>query len=286
MRDYVIITDSGCDLSKELVEELKIEVVPMRLAIDGKEYRHYHDCRELSMDEFYAKIQKGHIGKTSCANIADIEKVMRQNAKDDKDILYLSFSSKMSSSYQIAVIAANETRAQYPKCKIKVINTLSGSSGLGMLAYIAAKEKESGKTIEEVAEYITQIRHNICHYFVVKDLMYLQKSGRISSFGAVLGTALGIKPVFKLSQDGTIAMDIKVRGQKNVMRHLIHRAEESNGNLFFICHAKAKHEADELAAEIKNIQPKATIKINEIGPIIGNNTGIGTIGIMFLGDKR
>jgi DegV family protein with EDD domain len=286
MKDFVIMTDSGCDLSKDLVNELNIEVVPMRLFIDNKEYKHYPDCRELSMDAFYSKIENGHIGKTSCVNIVDISNVMRKYAQQGMDILYLSFSAGMSSSWQFSVLASHDVMQDYPNCNIKVINTCAGSSGLGLLTYLAAKEKEKGKNFEEVVEFVANNKLNISHYFVVDDLMYIQKAGRLSSASAIFGTAMGIKPIFKLSDEGKVVIETKMRGKKNAIKYLIKKTEQSKyKDLFFICHAKAEDVACQLKNKIQELYPETIIKINEIGPVVGNNTGPGTIGIMFLEER-
>ena len=286
MKEFVIMTDSCCDLSNELVNELNIEVVPMSLFIDDKEYKHYPDCRELSMDEFYSKIQAGHIGKTSCVNIMDVENVMRKYAEKDMDILYLSFSTGMSSSWQSAVLAANDIKTNYPDCDVRVIDTLSGSSGLGMLTYLAVKEKEKGKTLDETAEFVMKNRLNISHYFMVEDLMYIQKAGRLSSTSAVLGAIIGVKPIFKLDDGGRVALVKKKNGKKNAIKYLVEEITKAkNSDVFFVCHAKAEKEVNELYNRIKELYPNATIKINEIGPVVGNNTGPGTIAVMFLGER-
>ena len=286
MNDFIIMTDSGCDLSNELVNELKIEVVPMRLFIDNKEYKHYPDCRELSMSEFYSKLENGHVGKTSCVNVRDISEVMEKYVKQNKDIIYLSFSAGMSSSWQFAVLASNEIKYDYPDCNIKVIDTCCGSSGLGLLTYLAVKEKEKGKTFEEIVDFIMNNKLKISHYFMVEDLMYIQKSGRLSSAGAILGTAIGIKPIFKLSQEGKVVVGTKCRGKKNANKYLMNKiAETGSKEIFFICHAKAENQANDLLNKIKGLYPNAVVKIHEIGPVVGNNTGIGTIGVMFLGGR-
>lgn len=287
MRDFVILTDSGCDLPENIINELNIKVVPMGLAIAGKVYRHYHDFRELSAEDFYSLIRDGHIGTTSCVSIGDVSSEIRKWV-ENFDILYLSFSSGMSGSYQSSLIACNEVKEDYPDAKIITLDTLSGSIGLGMLVYLAAKYKSEGHNIEETVDYINGIRLNICHYFMVDDLKFIQKTGRISTLSAVFGTALGIKPLFRLSDEGKVDLVDKIRGKKQGISKLISLANETNTNsdIFFICHADAAESAEILANGIREKYPNTKIVINAVGPILGNNTGPGALAVIFYGANR
>ena len=287
MKDFVIITDSGCDLPIEMIDSLNIKVVPMALTIANKMYRHFLDYRELSAEDFYALIRDGHIGTTSCVSVGDASTEMKEWLDKGYDILYFSFSSGMSGSYQSANIAAESLKEEYPNSKIIVVDTLSGSIGLGMLAYLAAKYKD-GHTIEETAEYIHSICLNICHYFMVDDLKFIQKTGRFSAMSAIFGTALGIKPLFRLSDEGKVDLVDKIRGKKTGIRRLTALATEgcTNSDIFFICHADAFESAEKLSNGIKEKYPNAQVVINQVGPILGNNTGPGALAVIFYGANR
>ena len=193
----------------------------------------------------------------------------------------------MSGSYQAANIAAEELKEEYPNSNIVVLDTLSGSIGLGMLAYLAAKYKD-GHTIEETAEYICSICLNICHYFMLDDLKFIQKTGRVSAMSAIFGTALGIKPLFRLSDEGKVDLVDKIRGKKAGIRKLIDLAKEKaiNSDIFFICHADAIESAKLIAEGIKEKYQNAKIVINQVGPILGNNTGPGDLAVIFYGANR
>lgn len=288
MKDYVIITDSGCDLPTEMIDNLNIKVVPMALTIANKMYRHFHDYRELSAEDFYGLIREGHIGTTSCVSVGDASNEMREWLDKGYDVLYLSFSSGMSGSYQAANIAAEELKEEYPNSNIIVLDTLSGSIGLGMLVYFAAEYKSKGHSIKETAEYIHSICLNICHYFMVDDLKFIQKTGRVSAMSAIFGTALGIKPLFRLSDEGKVDLVDKIRGKKAGIRKLVDLAKEkaTNSDIFFICHADAIESAKQVAEGIKEKFTEAKIVINQVGPILGNNTGPGALAVIFYGANR
>ena len=288
MRDYVIVTDSGCDLSHEMVEKLGVKVVPMGLLIDGRDYKHYSDYRELSMADFQAKIAAGHVGKTSCINMMDAMNVMKEIINDGKDVLYISFSSGMSGSYQAACLAAREISEEYPDAKIDVIDTFAGCVGLGMLTYLAVKKKNEGASMEEVAQYIRDISLNINHFFMVEDLGYIQKTGRISTISAIMGTALGIRPIFKLDNDGKVALVEKIRGRKTGVRNLIEKTLTrcSQPTVFFVAHMNAEEDANTVANAIREKYPEAEIIVSPVGPILGNNTGPGALATIFYGKER
>lgn len=288
MNDYVIITDSGCDLPTQMVEDIGVKVVPMGLTIGGKSYRHYHDFRELSSDDFYGKIRAGEVGTTSCVSIGDVIVEMETHLKDGKDILYLSFSSGMSGSYNSAVTAANDMKEIYPDANIRVIDTLCGCIGLGMIVFLASQKKAEGLSLDEVANFVEDNKLNICHYFTVDDLMYLQKTGRISHLKAMFGSILGIKPIFVLDNDGKVLNVNKVRGKKVAINTLatVANTASSEKKYFFIVHAQALNDAEALKEKILVENPNAEIIINEVGPILGNNTGPGALAVIFFGDTR
>lgn len=288
VRDYTIVTDSGCDLSNEMVESLGIKVVPTGIFIDGVDYKHYSDYRELSMENFQAKIKAGHVGKTSCINMADAIKVMREIIEAGKDVLYISFSSGMSGSYQAACLAARDICEEYPDANVEVIDTFAGCVGLGMLTYLAAKRKQMGESMAQVAEYIKNIRLNINHFFMVEDLGYIQKTGRISTISAIMGTALGIRPIFKLDNDGKVALVEKIRGRKIGVKNLINKVKTrcSQSEVFFVAHMDAEDDANNVAAQIRAEHPDAEVIIRPVGPILGNNTGPGALAVIFYGEER
>ena len=288
MKDYVIITDSGCDLTKEMVEELGVKVVPMGLTIANNSYRHYHDYRELSSDKFYELIRSGEIGTTSCVSIGDAELEMEEHLKNGLDVLYLSFSSGMSGSYQAATTAADDLREKYPDANITVVDTLCGCIGLGMITFLAVQKKREGGSLDEVAAYVESIKLNICHFFTVDDLKYLQKTGRISHLTAIVGGILGIKPVFILDNDGRVFNDSKQRGRKASMRYLanITTQKMTDKRYVFIVHADAEEDANTLKDMVQTENPDTKIFVNQVGPILGNNVGPGALAIIFFGEDR
>ncbi|MBP3486032.1 MAG: DegV family protein, partial [Oscillospiraceae bacterium] len=181
MRDFVILTDSCCDLPAQMAQELELEVAPLHLELEGKDYRNLLDGSEIGFEEFYDKVRGGAMGTTSAVSVGGFAEQMRPILEAGKDILCLSFSSGLSTTYQSAAIAAQDLGAEFPEAKIFVVDTLSASLGQGLLVYLCAKEKAAGKSIEQVRDFAEQTKLHLCHWFTVDDLNHLKRGGRISA---------------------------------------------------------------------------------------------------------
>ena len=161
MRDYVILTDSCCDLTAEMAAELGVEVLPLSLQMGGSVYYNYLDGRDISFQDFYARIRSGELATTSAVNVGEVEEAMRAILKTGKDILSISFSSALSTTFQSTVIAAEELKSEFPEAKILTVDSLCASLGQGLFVYLCAQEQKKGKTIEEVKAYAEEIRPHL-----------------------------------------------------------------------------------------------------------------------------
>lgn len=290
MKDYVIITDSCCDLSSETAEKEELTVIPLLLTLEGKEYRNYLDGREIGSKEFYGKLRAGSTATTAAINPDVFTTVFEEFLKQGKDILYLGFSSGLSSTYHASTLAAEELSAKYPESKIYCVDTLAASMGQGLLVYLAAKKKQGGATIEEVRDFVEQNKLNLCHWFTVDDLNHLKRGGRVSAATALVGTMLNIKPVLHVDDEGHLINVGKARGRKASIESLFNHMKESAINpseqTVFISHGDCEQDAITLKNIVeKELSPKE-IHINTIGPVIGAHSGPGTLALFFLGDKR
>lgn len=202
MSDYVIITDSSCDLPDTLVKELELEVLPLAFIMDGKTYRNYPDNREMSPEEFYGKEKEGIMATTNAVNVGEAGDAIEAVLKRGKDVLVLAFSSGLSTTCNSFQIAAGDLAGQYPDRKIYVVDTLCASLGQGMLVYQAARLRQEGKSMEEVRDWVEANKLRQCHWFTVNDLFFLKKGGRVSAATAVVGTMLQIKPVMHVDKIG------------------------------------------------------------------------------------
>ena len=289
-KEYVIMTDSSCDLSQELADQLGLEVLPLEVMADGKNYRNWLDGREIGFKEFYKLAREGKELKTSAVNTAAFEEKMEELLKEDRDILYIGFSTGLSTTYNSGEAAARELREKYPDRKIYTVDTLAASLGQGMIIYYAAKKKEAGATIEEVRDFVENEKLHMCHWFTVDDLNYLKRGGRISAATAAVGTMLSIKLVMHMDNEGHLVAVGKARGRKAALCQLLDTmgelGEGLEGQTTFICHSDCMDDAQYVASQMKERFGVAQVNINWIGPVIGAHTGPGTIGIFFWGRER
>ena len=202
MRDYIIMTDSCCDLTDHMAKELELNVVPLTVHMDGKDYANLLDGSEISFEDFYKNIRSGVLGTTSAANVGQFEDAMRAVLAQGKDIVSINFSSALSATYQNAVIAAKTMADEFPDSRVYVVDSLSASLGQGLLLYLAVQKKREGLSAEELVQWVEENRLHIDHWFTVDDLNYLKRGGRVSATTAFLGTMLSIKPVMHTSDEG------------------------------------------------------------------------------------
>ncbi|MBQ2061601.1 MAG: DegV family protein [Oscillospiraceae bacterium] len=290
MRDYIIMTDSCCDLTDEMARELELEVLPLTMRMDGHEYPNYLDGRAITNEEFYRRLRAGKTSSTSAVNPEQYAEAMRAVLAQGKDIVCICFSSALSTTYQSAVIAAQDVGPEFPDGHIYVVDSLSASRGQGLLIYLAAQKKKEGLSAEELAQWVEDNKLSICHWFTVDDLNFLKRGGRLSAGAALFGTMLSIKPVMHTSNEGKLVPMDKVRGRKASLKALIDKVGELGVDLdqqiMFICHADCLKESEEVAAELKRRYGVREVYIHYIGPVIGSHTGPGTMGLFFVGRER
>ncbi|MBQ0037355.1 MAG: DegV family protein [Clostridiales bacterium] len=290
MRDYVIMTDSCCDLTDHMANELQLEVLPLTLHMEGRDYPNDLAGSALSHEEFYRCIRQGKLATTSGVNVGQYQEAMRRVLEQGKDIVCICFSSALSTTYQSANIAANDLIPEYPDSRIYVIDSLCASLGQGLLLYLAGEQKKKGLTVDQLAEWVEKTKGHICHWFTVDDLNYLKMGGRVSSATALLGTMLSIKPVMHMSDKGMLTVVGKVRGRKASLRAMVDAVEQlgidPENQTMFICHGDCEDDARAMAEQLKERFGVQTVYINYIGPIIGSHTGPNTMGLFFVGTER
>ena len=289
-RNYAVMTDSSADLTAGLVEQLGLDVIPLSVNVGQQSFMNYPDEREISSPDFYELLRKGANAQTSAVNVDTFLSAMSVHLKAGKDVLYLGFSSGLSSTYGASEIAAQELRDTYPDRKILTVDTLCASLGQGLLVYLTMQKVLSGATIEEAAAYAEENRLHLCHWFTVDDLFFLKRGGRVSAATALVGSALGIKPVLHVDNEGHLINVSKARGRKNSILALVDRMESSaiepQKQTIFISHGDCLADAEFLAAEVRKRFGVTDITINFVGPVIGAHSGPGTLALFFLGTER
>ena len=290
MRDFVLMTDSCCDMAPQMAEELGLIVLPLSLELGGATYHNYLDGREIGFSDFYSRIRSGETATTSAISVGTFEEAMRPVLESGRDILCLSFSSALSTTYQSAVIAADDLREEFPDGQVLVVDSRCASLGQGLLVYLCAREKAAGRSLTGLRDYAEATKGQICHWFTLDDLNHLKRGGRISAATALVGTMLSIKPVLHVDDEGRLISVSKARGRKASLMALVDRMEATaldaaNGTVF-ISHGDCEGDALLVADEITRRFGNRDIHLNYVGPVIGNHSGPGTVALFFVGSKR
>lgn len=289
MSQFIIATDSAADLPQEVIDRFKLPVFPLYYCF-GEEV--FGGDRKLEPSEFYKKMREGALPTTMATNPQQIEDGLKPYLEQGQDVLYIAFSSGLSSSCQNALIAAEELMRKFPERTVKVVDSLAASMGEGLLVYKACVQKEQGKSLEEIAAWLEDNVLHLCHLFTVDDLNHLYRGGRISKTTAVLGTMINVKPVLHVDDEGKLVAIGKVRGRKKALSNLVERmAEQIKGyeaqnDIVFISHGDCKEDAEFVASMVQERFGIHSFMIDQVSPTIGAHSGPGTIALFFLGSVR
>lgn len=285
--DFQIITDSCCDFPTPMYGQLGLTFVPLTVEFRGNTF---DDKNDDTLKDMYQGLRAGEVAKTSAVNPSRWSQVMEKALAAGKDVLVLAFSSGLSTTYQSAVIAAEELKDAYPDRKIQVIDTLCASMGEGLLVWYACKKRDEGLSLDEVAQWVLDNRLHLCHWFTVDDLMYLKRGGRISAATALVGTMLQIKPLLHVDDEGHLINMTKTRGRKAAIDAMVKKAQELgagyDNSTMFISQGDCLSDAEYLSRQLKEKCGVKDVVISYVGAVIGSHSGPGTLALFFLGSHR
>ena len=287
MPNYQIITDSGCDLPAEQIKELNLKMVSLSLLFRGQTLA---DSVSGDIKAFYDAMRAGESASTAAVNPEGWTEAIEPVLAAGNDTLVITFSSGLSTTYQSAVIAAQELQEKYPRQKVLVVDSLCASLGQGLLCHYAAKKRDEGMTLEELAAWLEENKGNLCQWFTVDDLKYLKRGGRISAAKALMGTMLNIKPVLHVDEEGHLVSVTTVRGRKASIRAMVEQMENlalpGENDFVTICHGDCVDDAKDLAQQLKQKLGVKEVFIGYTGAVIGSHSGPGTLAVFFLGHQR
>lgn len=288
MPDYVIITDSSCDIMPELLDQWEVPFVSLTVKFDedAESFNNY----DMPFDQFYDRMRKGSVARTAAANMETFKEAFRPYLEAGKDLLYIGFSSGLSTTVNSGAMAAQELMEEYPARRVITVDTFAASAGFGLLVYLTVQEKRRGATLEEAAKFVEDTRFHLCHWFTVDDLVYLKRGGRVSAAAAFVGGVLNIKPVLHMDDPGHLINMFKVRGRRASIKALADKYGELALNpgrdTVFISHGDCVEDARLLEKMLHDRFGAAVQLITYVGPVIGSHSGPGTLALFFLGRER
>ncbi|MGF7143137.1 DegV family protein with EDD domain [Anaerotaenia torta] len=289
MKQYIITTDTTSDLPEEYLQQHNISLLPLYYTFDGVIYG---DKTFLTPKEFYDKMRGGAMPTTMAVNPEIARTIFTGLLDQGYDILHIAFSSALSGSCSVAATVARELMDERPGTKVTVIDSLSASLGEGLLVHKAVQLKESGQSIDEVADWLEKHKLNLCHMFTVDDLHHLHRGGRVSKATAIIGTLINVKPVLHVDDEGRLTPLHNVRGRKKALIALVDRMEASlpedseQNDIIFISHGDSIEDAQFVADLVKDRFGIQNILINYVSPTIGAHSGPGTIALFYMGKAR
>ena len=286
MRDYVIFTDSGCDIYPEVLAEWGVPSLSLAFRFNDSEREYLNG--EMNISEFYDKMREGGVAKTSAVNIQRFKEAFASILEEGKDVLYIGFSSGLSTTYNSAKSASDMLKSECPDGRVVTVDTLGASAGQGLLLKLAVDAKNEGKSIDEVASMVESLRLRLCHWFTVEDLVYLKRGGRVSPTVAFVGNMLGIKPILHVDDEGHLVNVTKVRGRKPSIAALADKYTELADPSYtkvYISHGDCLKDAEYLASLIEEKHGVKTEIITHVGSVIGAHSGPGTLALFFVASE-
>ncbi|MFY3791504.1 DegV family protein [Ureibacillus sp. MALMAid1270] len=276
-----IFADSACDLPKQFFEENKVELLTLRVQVNGKDY---NDIIDIKPKDVYDAMRDGAIPKTSQVSPEVFLNTFEQLAKANEEGIYIAFSSNLSGTYSTAVMIASQLKEQYPNFKLNIIDSKCASLGYGLVIKEAVKLRNEGLSIDEVTTKIESYAKHMTHLFTVENLEYLAAGGRISKSSAFIGGLLSIKPILHV-EDGKLIPLEKIRGRKKAILRIIEIMAERGGDfsnkVVGISHSDDLQFAEDVKSLIdEKLKPKS-FDMTLIGAVIGAHVGPGTIAIFF-----
>ncbi|NLI93242.1 MAG: DegV family protein [Peptococcaceae bacterium] len=281
MRKVKVIADSTNDLSFEILQQYDIDVVPLYVEFGEETYK---DGVDIIPEQLFQLVsEKGILPKTAAPSPFDFISVYTKYIEEGMDILVITLSAKMSSTYQNAVLAASE----FPKGRIRVIDSQNLTTGIGSLVMIAREMAEKGIEIHSIAQELEALVTKVKVSFVIDTLEYLYKGGRCNVIQNLLGTALKIRPIIAV-EDGRMIVEDKVRGDKKraiekLLEKLFKNPQSIYQNRIIIPYSLGSEEDAELMKSmIQKELPGTEILITKAGCVISSHCGMKTLGLSYI----
>ncbi len=287
---YLIFSDVSLDIDKDFAASHDLRYIPMEYILGEETFHCDRPESDEMMHNFYEKLRQKIKTQTSQITPTHYMDIFGPLVEEGNAILYLSLSSGLSNTYESALLAVQNIKEDYPEAHIEVVDSYGATGGMGLLIESAFANMEAGMSLEDNAAWLREHTGKVHYWFKVEDLMYLKRGGRVSAATAVVGTALNIKPILRIDNNGKLETVDKKRGNKMAFKGLIERFESnydpSISNTVYISCADCVDDADTLKAMLLEKYPDLTIRITMLSPIIGAHTGPDMLSLIHYGKDK
>ena len=288
MQKFIVSTDSTADLYAEYVKEHDVRLAPLTFTIEknGVMTEYLDAFTEYSQYvDFFRQLREKATARTSMLNYESHYNHFKKMAEEGAtDVLHFTISTGLASTINVARQAAADVKKEFPAFNLKPVDSLAATIGQGELVYEAVRLRDAGKTLDEAYKIVSELPLHFQYVIAANDLFYLQRGGRVSAAAAVVGSALGVKPVLSFTRDGKLSVVDKVRGMKKVISYALEKMERLNpveeGRVIHVVHSDAEKDAEELASAIEKrwgFRPEISI----LGPVIGAHVGPGAVAVLW-----
>ena len=289
MKDYIIATASTCDLDSKWLKEHNVPVISYTFEVDGTIYT--DDCTDKVRRIIYGAMRAGKMPNTSQITSYAYYEFFKDLLEEYKTVIFADMDKAISNSYSNSMIAYDAIRQDIPDGELYIVDTSCITTGLGFLVRHMVSLKESGASAREVIDYAESMKLKIAHRFMIDDLQWLRRGGRLSNASAIVGSLLAIKPLIYLPDDGTLVSYNKVRGRKHAVHQMLEDAAaelgDPTGKEIVLSHSDCPEEGEKWKQMVMERFPEAaSVTLQELGPVIGCHTGPGFLSIVYLTDRR
>ena len=282
---YQLFCDSNCELWHTKVKELKLNLIRMPYVMDSGEEIFYDMGEQHDFKGFFEAMRQGATPKTAALNEYAYTEYFEPILERGEDIYYITFSHQMSGTFNAMKNVIAQLKEKYPEREIRYKDSKLICMGSGLVTYYGALKYHEGATMDELDAYLDELIEHTAMYFVVNDLTYLYRGGRVSGVSKVVGNLLGIKPILYFNEEGKILNIEKAKGFKKAQSRLIEfmkaKGTELDKYKVFVLHADCEEDAKSFISAIKAQFGELDIELQPVGPVIGSHCGPGTLGLVF-----
>ena len=290
MSNFAIIPDTACDLTKDLRDRFGIEDYLHGIIYypDGQEKTISLDWDDMTPKQYYDSMKgRKALYTTATPQLGEVFETFEKYLSQGIDVLSISLSAGLSSSYANCVNVAEELQQKYPERKIICIDSRRYSTSLSLLVIEACIKRDEGKTIDEVADYINSIKNTIHQIGSMDDLFFLVKTGRVTNFKALFGQMIGLNIMADFNQNGMSEVIGKIKGQRDAIdadvKYMAETIVDPEKQIVFVAHTNREAAAKLLAEKIKEtIKPKEVI-LHTVGMACGATIGPGLCATFYRG---